>query len=69
MRHFAGVDLDSIPDEGTIVDATISGASGSTKYQEKQRDPEMKATRKSNQWYIGTKPHLVGNKRVEDNQA
>lgn len=94
MRRFVGVDLDSIPDEstilrfrhrlekegltaklfqrvegylnehglivneGTIVDATIIGASGSTKNREKQRDPEMKPTRKGNQWYFGMKAHV-----------
>jgi transposase, IS5 family len=94
MRRFVGVDLDSIPDEstilrfrhrleregltaklfqkvegylsehglivneGTIVDATIIGASGSTKNQEKKRDPEMKPTRKGNQWYFGMKAHV-----------
>jgi len=55
--------------ESVIADAMIGDASGSTKYQEKQRDPEMKPTRKGNQWYIGAKPHLDGNKRFEDNQA
>src|SRR5210317_1576844 len=94
MRRFVGVDLDSIPDEstilrfrhrlemegltaklfqkvegypsehglivneGTIVDATIIGASGSTKNAEKKRDPEMKPTRKGNQWYFGMKAHV-----------
>jgi len=94
MRRFVDVDLDSIPDEstilrfrhrleregltaklfqkvegylseqglivneGTIVDATIIGASGSTKNQEKKRDPEMKPTRKGNQWYFGMKAHV-----------
>jgi len=94
MRRFVGVDLDSIPDEstilrfrhrleregltaklfqkvegylsehglivneGTIVDATIIGASGSTKNKEKKRDPEMKPTRKGNQWYFGMKAHV-----------
>ena len=94
MRRFVGVDLDSIPDEstilrfrhrlekegltaklfqkvegylsehglivneGTIVDATIIGASGSTKNREKKRDPEMKPTRKGNQWYFGMKAHV-----------
>lgn len=44
--------------EGTIVDATIIGASGSTKNQERKRDPEMKPTRKGNQWYFGMKAHV-----------
>ena len=43
---------------GTIVDASIITAPGSTKNREKQRDPEMKATRKGNQWYFGMKAHI-----------
>uniref|UniRef100_UPI0038F8108D transposase n=2 Tax=Bacteria TaxID=2 RepID=UPI0038F8108D len=34
--------------EGTIVDATIVAAAPSTKNKAKQRDPEMKQTRKGN---------------------
>jgi len=94
MRRFAGVDLDTVPDEsticrfrhrlekekltaklfqkvegylseqnlivneGTIVDATIIGAASSTKNAEKKRDPEMKQTKKGNQWYFGMKAHV-----------
>jgi IS5 family transposase len=47
-----------IVNEGTIVDATIIGASGSTKNKERKRDPEMKPTRKGNQWYFGMKAHV-----------
>lgn len=43
--------------EGTIVDARIVHASGSTKNQEKQRDPDMRQTNKGNQWYFGMKAH------------
>ncbi len=43
---------------GTIVDATIIQAPGSTKNRDKQRDPEMGATRKGNQWYFGMKAHI-----------
>ena len=43
---------------GTIVDATIISAPSSTKNQAKQRDPEMKSTKKSNQWYFGMKAHI-----------
>ena len=82
MRRFAGVDLESVPDEttilkfrhfleahrltealfrltrrylserglllheGTIVDASIISAPSSTKNRERQRDPEMKQTKK-----------------------
>jgi IS5 family transposase len=44
--------------EGTIVDATIVAAAPSTKNKAKQRDPEMKQTRKGNQWYFGMKAHI-----------
>ena len=94
MRRFAGVDLESVPDEstilkfrhfleqhrlteqlfrltrrylserglllsaGTIVDASIINAPSSTKNQERQRDPEMKQTKKGNAWYFGMKTHI-----------
>ena len=35
---------------GAFVDATIAGALGSTKCAKKTRDPEIKHTRKGNQW-------------------
>ena len=44
--------------EGTIVDATIISAPPSTKNQDKKRDPEMKQTKKGNQWYFGMKAHV-----------
>lgn len=44
--------------EGTIVDASIINAPSSTKNQDKQRDPEMKQTKKGNQWYFGMKAHI-----------
>ena len=43
---------------GTIVDATIIGAPSSTKNADKARDPEMRQTRKSKQWYFGMKLHI-----------
>ncbi len=43
---------------GTIVDATIIGAPSSTKNAAKPRDPEMRQTKKGNQWYFGMKAHL-----------
>ena len=43
---------------GTIVDATIINAPSSTKNQSGERDPEMKQTRKGNQWYFGMKAHI-----------
>ena len=44
--------------EGTIVDATIISAPSSTKNREKIRDPEMRSTRKGNQYYFGMKAHV-----------
>jgi transposase, IS5 family len=44
--------------EGSIVDATIVAAAPSTKNKAKQRDPEMKQTRKGKQYYFGMKAHI-----------
>jgi IS5 family transposase len=44
--------------EGTIVDATIITAPSSTKNQDRTRDPEMRSTRKGNQYYFGMKAHV-----------
>lgn len=44
--------------KGTIVDATIIDAPSSTKNKEKKRDPEMRQTKKGNQWYFGMKAHI-----------
>jgi transposase, IS5 family len=43
---------------GTIVDATIIVAPGSTKNADKQRDPEMHQTRTGNPWCFGMKIHV-----------
>jgi IS5 family transposase len=43
---------------GTIVDATIIAAPSSTKNKTKERDPEMRQTKKGNQWYFGMKAHI-----------
>ncbi|MGS2724950.1 IS5 family transposase [Porticoccus sp. GXU_MW_L64] len=43
---------------GTIVDATIINAPSSTKNKKKERDPDMRQTRKGNQWYFGMKAHI-----------
>ena len=43
---------------GTLVDATIISAPGSTKNARRTRDPEMSQTRKGNQWYFGMKAHI-----------
>lgn len=44
--------------EGTIVDASIVSAPSSTKNKDRQRDPEMKQSKKGNQWYFGMKMHI-----------
>jgi transposase, IS5 family len=43
---------------GTIVDATIIAAPSSTKNADQQRDPEMRQTKKGNQWHFGMKVHV-----------
>lgn len=43
---------------GTIVDATIINAPGSTKNTDKARDPEMHRTKKGNEWKFGMKRHI-----------
>ena len=44
--------------EGTIVDTSIIEAPSSTKNRKRERDPEMKQTRKGNQWRFGMKLHV-----------
>jgi IS5 family transposase len=43
---------------GTAVDATLISAPSSTKNADSERDPEMKQTRKGNNWYFGMKAHI-----------
>jgi IS5 family transposase len=43
---------------GSIVDATIIAAPSSTKNATGTRDPEMRQTKKGNQWYFGMKAHV-----------
>jgi hypothetical protein len=43
---------------GTIVDATLIVASPSTKNAAGQRDPEMRSSKKGNQWHFGMKAHI-----------
>jgi IS5 family transposase len=43
---------------GTAVDATLISAPSSTKNAEGERDPEMKQTKKGNNWYFGMKAHI-----------
>jgi transposase, IS5 family len=43
---------------GSIVDATIIAAPSSTKNASGERDPEMRQTKKGNQWYFGMKAHV-----------
>jgi transposase, IS5 family len=44
--------------EGTMVDATIIEAPTSTKNEDGQRDPEMRQTKKGNNWHFGMKAHI-----------
>ncbi len=46
--------------EGTIVDASIIEEPSSTKNRKRERDLEMKQTRKGNQWHFGMKLHVGG---------
>jgi len=43
---------------GTVVDATLIAAPSSTKNSQGERDPEMKQSRKGQQWYFGMKCHI-----------
>ncbi len=43
---------------GTIVDASIIHAPGSTKNAAQARDPEMHRTKKGSQWHFGMKAHI-----------
>ena len=43
---------------GTVVDATLISAPSSTKNAGGERDPEMKQSRKGQQWYFGMKAHI-----------
>lgn len=43
---------------GTVVDATLIAAPSSTKNATGERDPEMKQSRKGQQWYFGMKCHI-----------
>jgi IS5 family transposase len=48
---------------GTIVDATIIAAPSSTKNVTGTRDPEMKQTRKGQNWHFGMKLHIGTDRR------
>lgn len=43
---------------GTVVDATLIAAPSSTKNSSGERDPEMRQSKKGNQWYFGMKAHI-----------
>jgi IS5 family transposase len=43
---------------GTVVDATLIAAPSSTKNASGERDPEMKQSKKGNQWFFGMKAHI-----------
>ena len=44
--------------KGTVVDATLIAAPPSTKNEKRKRDPDMRSTKKGNQWYFGMKAHI-----------
>ena len=44
--------------EGTIVDASIIEAPSSTKNRARERDSEMRQTKKGNEWHFGMKVHI-----------
>jgi len=52
-------------ERGTIVDATIISAPASTKNRGQARDPEMRPTKKGNQWYFGMKAHVGVDSRTK----
>jgi IS5 family transposase len=43
---------------GTVVDATLIAAPSSTKNADGERDPEMRQTKKGNNYYFGMKAHI-----------
>jgi IS5 family transposase len=43
---------------GTVVDATLIAAPSSTKNATGERDPEMKQSKKGQQWFFGMKAHI-----------
>jgi len=43
---------------GTVVDATLISAPSSTKNESGERNPEMKQSRKGNQWHFGMKAYI-----------
>ncbi len=43
---------------GTLVDATLIAAPSSTRNARGERDPEMRQTKKGNQWHFGMKAHI-----------
>ena len=47
-----------LPKSGTVVDATLIAAPSSTKNSSGERDPEMRQTKKGNQWHFGMKAHI-----------
>lgn len=46
---------------GTVVDATLISAPSSTKNNTGERDPEMRQTKKGNNWYFGMKARIGAN--------
>ena len=55
-RHLAAQGLRL--QKGTIVEASIMDAPSSLKNRQRERDGEMKQTRKGRQWHFGMKAHI-----------
>jgi IS5 family transposase len=56
--HFVGIDLGRERAPDATVDATLIAAPSSTKNASGERDPQMKQSKKGNQWYFGMKAHI-----------
>ncbi|MFN4327829.1 MAG: IS5 family transposase [Limnobacter sp.] len=48
----------SISKDGAVVDGTIILAASLSKDRDKERDPEMHQTKRSNEWHFGMKAHI-----------
>ena len=58
VQLLPGIALGLMLKTGTVVDATLTSAASSTKNQAGERDPEMKQSKKGNQWHFGMKAHI-----------
>lgn len=58
QRIFEDINASMVEQGLFMREGTIVAAVPSTKNQAKQRDPEMKQTKKGNQWYFGMEAHI-----------